>query len=894
MQILSTKLFIPPLRPRLVPRSRLIQKLDQGMGCGLVLVSAPAGYGKSTVLSAWLSHLECPAVWYLLDESDNDPLRFLTYLAAALSKVDAAAGEVLSGGLQVDPLPDMEILLIPVANQLALAQQPFWLVFDDFHLIQSPVVHQTVRFLLDHRPAALHLAIATRADPQLPLSRLRARSEMVELRMADLRFTLEETVEFFGDTMGIQIAVDDARRLTERTEGWIAGLQLAALSLQNVQDVSGFVTSFTGSHYPIYDYLLDEILNRQTAEIRRFLLFTCNLDQFSAPLCDALFRGEAVTPAMRPAAVIIDELEHTNLFIIPLDPARRWYRYHPLFADLLRGYLQQSDPQQIAEVHSRASAWFEEQGQAAAAVRQALAAGDWERVLGLISTNVFALLEQNELQSLARQIDHLSGERSHVQPWLWIGRAWLAAYTGQPGPVEEFLQRAEADIDSAELGSDQQALTGHCAAVRAYVAWNQGNDEIAGQYASQALQCLPVNDFLIRCQSATLLGLAQSNMHLRVIYLEQALSYARHISVSHVTIFAYGCWSFALYMQGKQHEAVAACNEAINWVQTGGAGQSLPTLSHIYGTLSLIWLEWNDLEAALRYAQKSLTLAQHWEQADALHFAFTNLAYVMFAMGDIEGAFKNINRALEISRRTSPWFEAITVAQEVRFHLAQSNPDAAEQRLRQANIDIYESPPGGFDMQVRQTRIQIFMAQKQYAMALDEIPAVLDHLEQLVITRYVVHVLICQAVAQAGLGQHAQALKTLRRVLSITAKQGFVRIFCVEARLLVPLLQTARMQGIEPTYVDMLLTAVSQACQGHAGGKTAVPGLVEPLSEREMEVLKLLAQGYSDKEIAGALFIAPETVHKHLKNIYGKLDVHRRTEAVARARELGLLTSTFL
>jgi LuxR family transcriptional regulator, maltose regulon positive regulatory protein len=889
VQILSTKLFTPPLRSRLVPRLRLIRKLNQGLECGLVLVSAPAGYGKSTVCGTWLSHLKDPAVWYLLDEGDNDPLRFLAYLAAALSKVDAAAGEILSVGIQVDPLPDMETLLIPLANRLAQAQHPFWLVLDDFHLIHNTVIHQAVRFLLEHRPAALHMAIITRADPQLPLSRLRARSEMVELRQADLRFTLEEAVEFFENTMGLQIPAEDARRINERTEGWIAGLQIAALSLQNVQDISGFVTAFTGSHHPIFDYFLDEILNRQTGEIRRFLLFTCNLDQFNAPLCDALFRGEAVTPAMRPAAVILDELEHSNLFIIPLDPARRWYRYHPLFGDLLRGYLQQSDPQQIAKVHARASVWFEEQGQVSAAVHQALAAGDWERVLHLISANVFALLEQNELNNLARQIDRLSGKLSQAQPWVWIGRAWLSAYTGQPGVVEEFLQRVEAVIDSGELGVGQQALAGHCASVRAYVAWNQGNDEGAGQYASQALQCLPVYEYLIRCQSATLLGLAQSNMQLRGVYLEQALSYARHISVSHVTIFAYGCWSFALYMQGKQHEAVAACNEAINWVKADSVGQPLPTLSHIYGTLSLVWLEWNDLEAALQYANESLTLAQQWEQADALHFAYTNLASVLFAMGDIEGSFKTLNQAWEIARRTSPWFEAITVSQEVRLHLAQGNPDAAIQRLRQANIDIYETPEGGFDMPLRQTRIQIFMAQKQYAKALDEMPVVLNYLEQLAMTRYIVRNLIYQAVAQAGLGQQAQALETLRRVVSITAPQGFVRIFCVENRLLVPLLQSARKQGIEPTYFDMLLKAVPQACQGHASGKLAVPGLVEPLSGREMDVLNQLAQGYSDKEIAGALVIAPETVHKHLKNIYGKLDVHRRTEAVARARELGLL-----
>ncbi|MGE5224854.1 MAG: LuxR C-terminal-related transcriptional regulator [Omnitrophica WOR_2 bacterium] len=889
MHLLTTKLSIPYLRSRLVARPRLIQKLNQGVECGFVLVSAPAGYGKSTLLSAWLGSLEAPAVWYSLDDGDNDPVQFLSYLATALGKVEPQAGEILTHSLRSSPTPVVDTLLTPVINQLSQVKEPFWLILDDYHLIQNQVVHQLIRFLIEHRPAPLHLAIATRADPPLHLSSLRARSGMVELRLADLRFTLEESVDFFNHTMGVRISLEDVARITARTEGWIAGLQIAALSMQNTEDISGFITAFTGSHHPIFDYLLEEILERQSPEIRRFLLKTSILEQITAPLCEALLLEDGESSTIRSASIILDELEHANLFIIPLDPQRSWYRYHPLFTDLLRSYLQQSNPEWIPDIHIRASAWFEGQGWIREAVHHALAAGEWERVLRLISANVFALLEQSELTNVASQLDRVTGEKSSARPWLWIGRAWLAAYTGQLSSVEHYLNMAEAEISSYVREVDQQTLRGHFAAVRAFASWIEGKREVATQAAREALEYLPETDYLIRCQSSTVLGLSLDNMDERSQAYEQALAYAREIGVSHVTIFAIGCKAYMLCLQGKLREAYAACHEAMRLARSSNTAHPLPILGNIYSTLSMILCEWNNLDEGLHYAREAVALARRWEQVDTLHFALTNLGDALFATGDIEAAFDILRQAWQVAQRTSTWFQEITIAQEVNWYLDQNNLEAALQRLRLAQIDILEQSRAYLSPLIVQLAARIFLAQKQYTQALTAIESNLAEFEKREIVYYTVHTFVCQALAYRGLNQEAQALATLKRALEVAAPEGYVRTFLLAGNALVPLLRQARAARILPDYVDKLLDSFEQSSKPRIAVTGTAIGLVEPLSEREMDVLKLLEQGCSDKEIAVSLVIARETVHKHLKNIYGKLDVHSRIEAIARARTVGLL-----
>jgi LuxR family maltose regulon positive regulatory protein len=889
VQILASKLTVPPPRAKLVARPRLIRQLNQGFECGFVLVSAPAGYGKSTLLSAWLSQLDADAAWFSLDEGDNHPARFMAYLAAAFQKINPAVAEVLEEALQLSSLPEFEELLTPLVNQLAKEQHPFCLVLDDYHLIQNQTVHKMVSFLLDHRSGALRLVVATRADPPLPLARLRARGEMLELRQAELCFTVQEAADFLNRTMELQISAENTAQITERTEGWIAGLQLAALSMQNSRDITRFIATLTGSQHYIYDYLLEEILQRQPEEIKRFLVNTSILEQLNAPLCDAMFTGDQVSSPNRPSEVILDELEHANLFIIPLDHERSWYRYHPLFADLLRSHLQKHDAGQIPVLHTRASAWFEGQGLIADAIRHALAAGDWEHVLRLVSTNVFALLEQNELPSVARQFDRMLSEQSRARPWLWIGRAWLAAYTGELNSVEPFLKLAEGEIDSLDQAMAQQTLRGHTAAVRAFSNWIAGRRDVAVKFVHEALACLPATDGLIRCLTATVLGLSLSDFNARQPVFDQALIDASEIGISHVTIFAIGCKAYSLYMQGKLSEAHAVCREAIQSVEASSTRQPLPSMSYIYSTLSLLLYEWNDLEGSLQYAREGVALASRWQQADALHFALTCLNTALLAVGDIPGAVEVIRREWQIARRTSEWFEQITITQEIDCHLEQGNPEAALETLRQAHIDIVDPSNASLSRHLMFSIAKIRIAKKEYGRALGMIDSFIEVMEKCNINYLLVSALAWQALAYHRMNQETQALASLRRALALAAPERYVRTFMIAGNALSPLLHKARAAGITPEYVDQLLESLEPDNKPEKGGMGATPGLVEPLSQRELQVLKLLSQGCSDKEIAEALVIARETVHKHLKNIYGKLDVHSRSEAALRARTLRLL-----
>jgi LuxR family maltose regulon positive regulatory protein len=893
LQILSTKLSIPPVRSRLVVRSRLIQKLNQGMECGFILVSAPAGYGKTTLLSAWLDQVDGITAWISLDDGDNDPARFLAYLAAALRQVDPSIGEAMESKADLYTQPEAETLLTPLINQIAQVKHPFCLVLDDYHAIQHQEVHQIVSFMLEHRPPALHLVIATRADPPLPLARLRARSGMLELRLADLRFTMQEAADFLNHTMGLKISPDDVGRITKRTEGWIAGLQMAALSMQHTEDVSGFITAFTGSHHYIVDYLLEEILGRQSPEIRRFLLYTSILDQLSGPLCDALLEGEEETTLTRPASAILEELEHANLFIISLDHEQRWYRYHPLFAELLRSHLQQNYASQIPILQTRASDWFEGQGLISEAIRHALAASNWECVVRLLSANIFALLEQSELNAVARQLENLTNEDRSARPWLCIGRAWLAAYTGQLSYVESILKLAEAEFSALNSQADLEILGGHIATIRAYISWIGDKREIAVRAAQVALEWLPPTERLMRCQAATILGLSFNDSNARTQAYKLALGYAREISVSHVTIFTYGCWAWELAMEGRLRESHTTCQEAMQLAQWSSSHQPLPTLSHVYSTLSFVLCEWNDLEGAVRYGRDAVDLARRWEQADALHFALNNLGYALFASGDVDGAFDTLRQSWQVAQRTSTWFEEISIAQEVEWYLAQENLEAALQRLHIVQVDIDESSrlsPNPFKRRFKLfISIQVFIAQKQYTKALTLIANLMEDLEEKGAGHYYLRLLIWQALAYQGLRQEEQSLAALRRALTLAAPEGYVRTFIGSGPALIYLLHQARDAGIMTDYVDKLLASAAQAVKVKPIEAGAESALVEPLSEREMDVMKLLLQGCTDKKIAETLVIARETVHKHLKNIYGKLDVHSRAEAIVRARELGLL-----
>lgn len=888
MLIASAKLAVPPLRARPVARQRLFHKLDAGLESGFVLVSAPAGYGKSTLLNAWLRRLQCPSVWLSLDDGDNDPVRFLTYLAAAVRKVDPSASAILEGALSAQPRPDSESLLTPFINQLEQLTEPFVMVLDDYHVIQDEEINRLVQYLLEHRPPAFNVVIATRADPPLPLARLRARSQVAEVRQADLCFTVEEAADFLSRTMGLKVSFDNTARVTAHTEGWIAGLQMAALSMQNVGDVSGFVAAFTGRHSSVFDYLMEEILARQTPEMRRFLLDTSILDQLTAPLCDALVKDDPARVS-RPSAAMLEELERANLFIIRLDHERRWYRYHTLFAELLRGYLQRNEADRLQRLHARASAWFEAQALVPDAIHHALASGDGERVVELGSANVFALLEQNELSTVSRRLESLGDTQGRARSWLWISRAWLAAYTGRLASAEGLLATAESDAESFSQHLDQHALRGHCAAIRAFTAWIGGRHAEAAQMATAALAQLAESDARTRCLTATVLGLTLRDPEQRLGAYEQALVYAERIGASHLTFFAHGCWAYDLVLRGRLSEALEFSGASLRLAQSANLHQTLPSLSYLFTTMALVFWQRNQLDEALEAARTSVTLGRRWQQADALHFAYTILGDILFALGQAGEAFDILHQARQLARPTSRWFEGITLNQEIEWYLAQNNAAAAAHCLAAARIDPEIDAGQYVSLLDSQSVAQVSLAQGRYDRALAVISTTLKRLDDRQDIYHAVRLQVWQAWAYHGSGDKARALAVLEETLALTAPEGYVRHFFVPGGALIPLLHELRKAGKHPSYIDRLLAAFGQKGQSAAPESQPDRRLVEALSAREVEVLNLLAQGCSDKRIAASLVIARETVHKHLKNIYGKLGVHSRTEAVACARELGLL-----
>jgi LuxR family maltose regulon positive regulatory protein len=508
--ILATKLYIPRLRPNVVSRPRLLERLNEGLHRKLTLISAPAGFGKTTLLGAWVALIERPVAWLSLDEGENDPAPFLTYFVAALQTIAATIGEGVLSALQSPQPPPPEAILTALLNDLTTIQDPFVLVLDDYHMIAAKAVDQALTYLVEHLPPQMHLVIATREDPALPLARLRARGHLTEVRAADLRFTPSEAAAFLTQGMGLKLSAEDIAALERRTEGWIAGLQLAALSLQGHEDATSFIASFTGSHHFVLDYLLEEVLGQQSERIQQFLLRTSILDRMSGPLCDAV-----VLDSTASGQATLEHLEHANLFLVPLDNERRWYRYHHLFAELLRQRLHQStasSPQDegrgVDELHLRASQWYEDQGLSIEAFQHAAAAHDVERAARLIEGDGMPLQFRGAVTPVLHWLESLPKTVLDARPSLWVMYASALSMTGHLTDIEPKLQAAEAAMPRAEPEDTTRNLVGHIAAIRALLAAAQNQVEPMLAQSRRALEYLHPNDLSSRPFTLWTLGFA--------------------------------------------------------------------------------------------------------------------------------------------------------------------------------------------------------------------------------------------------------------------------------------------------------------------------------------------------------------------------------------------------
>jgi len=893
--LLNTKLYIPPVRPDRIRRPRLIERLNEGLSRKLTLISAPAGFGKTTLLSDWTRQSAAPVAWVSLDAGDNDPARFWAYFIAALQTIHQGIGAAALAMLHSSQPPPIETLLTALINEIAQIPGPFALVVDDLHVIAGQPIHGALTFLLDNLPPQMHLFLSGRADPPWPLARLRARREMTELHAGDLRFTSKEAASFLNKVMKLDLSPEAVTALGERTEGWIVGLQMAALSMQGRTDVSGFIQAFSGSHRFILDYLVEEVLDRQPRDVQEFLLKTSILERMSAPLCNA-------TTGMDNGQALLAQLEQANLFLVPLDDERRWYRYHHLFADLLRNQLQQAQPDQVPALHRRASEWYESKGQIVEAVGHALLAGDVERIEHLVAGNALAVIYHGELATVARWLDALPGEVMRSRPRLCVAHAWVLAHAGQLDGIEPLLQDAEQALagpdEHAETpvprSAEGQHVRGHIAAVRAYVAALKGDNCRAAGLAGEALDRLPETDLTVRGWTALLLGCvlrSQGDYTAAAEAFAEALVVSRAADDSHITVDVLWEQAALQLAQGQLHKVMSTCEEALQIANqyTERGGWQLPVTGYIYSLMGFVLCEWNDLEAALHYAQEGIELCKQWGQADALTQGYFRLARALRAVGDTTGALDAIREARQAARGLAPWYAVTAGAHAARLRLAQGDVEAAARWAQESGL----GPDDELDIEYCTSYLvlaRILMAQGRPDEAWGLLARLLEMVEAAEAMGPAIGILILQALILQAQGKRDQALAALERALSLAEPEGYVRAFVGAGAPMDELLRQAAVRGIRLDYVRKLLAALdSEPAAKQRTSRPAASSLAEPLSERELEVLRLLATHLSSAGIARELVVSVNTARSHIKKIYGKLDVHTRTDAVRRAEKLGLL-----
>jgi LuxR family maltose regulon positive regulatory protein len=885
VSLLRTKLHIPPTRSELVSRPRLLEGLDPGLDRKLTLVSAPAGFGKTTLLSEWVTQHRDRTAWLSLDKEDNDPVRFWTYLVAALQTVHAGLGQDALQLLQAPQQSATKAILTRLLNQITDLYQGVTLVLDDYHLISDPAIHEGIAFLLEHLPPQMHVVISTRADPPLPIHRLRARGQLTELRSNDLRFTASEAAAFLNAAMGLDLVQEDVDALEVRTEGWIVGLQLAALSLQGRADAHEFITTFSGGHHYVLEYLTHEVVRRQPEPVQRFLMQTSILDRLYGPLCDAI-TGEDDGQAM------LAHLRQSNLFILPLDEEHRWHRYHHLFADLLGNLLRKEWAlEYIQELHLRACKWYKENGSIPEAVDHALAAEDFQQASELIEQTAWVMLARGEVTTLLRWLDALPDAVASPRPDLVILHAWALALTGE-------LDEA----DSGLSGSNVRSAPGNVAAIRGYLAYSHRETLQALERCQEALRLLPKEQWLPRGLAAVILGLT----HLRSgdpvaagQALVEAVDLAQTANLTYLTMIAMTALGEAQEMQGLLSQAVQTFGEALQ-LGSEHSAEPVPFAGMAYVGLTGCLYERNDLAEAMRCVTIGIELSEQAASIDTLEDGYLNLARLHQALGNptaAREAIQEVERAAQTGGH-SDWL-AIACALRSQWWLREGNLAAASRQAQESRLHAHDETDRVREIgDIAMSRVLLARAWSERAIRSDEISEATRSLTELLQSAEtakrmgsMINILALQALAFQAQSDVDQAMSTLERALSLAEPEGFVRIFVDEGVPMARLLQEATGHGIAPDYVRRLLAAFeAEGVESISASLVpSTPSLVEPLTSREMEVLHLLGEGRSNREIAEALVITLNTVKKYTGNIYGKLGVHSRTQAVVRAQELGLL-----
>ncbi|HEY0604095.1 MAG TPA: LuxR C-terminal-related transcriptional regulator [Herpetosiphonaceae bacterium] len=871
--LLATKLGVPPVRAHLVPRPRLLDRLQHGIEGKLTLISAPAGFGKTTVVSAWIAGCGRPVAWLSLDERDSDLMRFLTHLIAALQTIAPTIGAELLGVLQSAQPPPAEAILTALLNDIAAVPDSFVLVLDDYHVLDAKPVDQALAFLIEHLPPQAHLLIATREDPLLPLARFRTRSHMTELRAADLRFSSAEAAAFLNHVMGLDLSADEIAALESHTEGWIAGLQLAALSLQGHSDATSFIQSFTGSHHFVLDYLVEEVLNQQPERVQTFLLRTSILDRLCGSLCDAVLGDPAAS-----GQATLEYLDHANLFIVPLDNERRWYRYHHLFADLLRQRLHQlsasSPEEEVTALHRRASVWYEDHALELEAFQHAAAAQDVARAERLIDGTGVPLYFRGTITPVLRWLESLPKAALDARPSLWIMYASALLFVDYTR-VEPKLQAAEAALAQRAPGSEPddrtRDLLGRIASLRATVAVIQQDGAAIVAQSQRALEFLHPDNRPLRTAATWSLGYAYQLQGDRA-----AASRAYHDVIASGELFGDSSYTLAATINlGQVQEADTQLQLATRTYQhvldmAGDPPQ--PMVCNAQLGLARICYQWNDLQAAAQYGHQCAHLLRQMTNVDTFASYQVFLARLNLAQGNVPGAVAVLAEAEAYVRQHAFLFRLPEVAAaKVRLLLHQGQLGLAAQLAQSHDLP--------------RSLARVRLAQGDTATAL----AVLGVWRRLVETKgwadERLKVIVVEALAYQAHGNMDSAVDRLVEALVLAEPGGFIRLFVDEGPPMAALLAAAAHRTTTSTYVRHV-----RAAFGQRAGRTPRPErLVEPLSERERDVLRLLGTDLNGPELARSLMVSLSTLRTHTRNIYAKLGVTSRRAAVRRAEELDLV-----
>ena len=913
-QLLATKFFVPASSHALIPRPRLTALLDEGLRRKLTLLSAPAGFGKTTLLSDWLRSRPPegpPVAWVSLDEDDNDPVRFWNYVFTALDSCQPGLCSQLLAFLHTQQTPPLQSVLTALINTSLKRAEPLLLVLDDYHVITEQVVHDSLGYLLEHLPSHLHIYLSTRYDPPLPLSRLRVRDQVLEIRTDQLRGTPQEGAAFLREVMGIELTGSVLQGIMAHTEGWLAGLQLLGLSLQGRRDPNAVLNELRGSQRYTLDYLTEEVLEQQSVDVQAFLLRTSLLERLSAPLCDALLEQAG-------SQQMLEELERANLFIVALDAERRWYRYHALFAEALRYRLEQMHPEEVSGLYLRASEWYAGQGNIDEAVQYALQAQVWQKAADLIEQIPYALSWGiSDHARLRRSLEALPVEIRRSRCRLCLAYAKTLFMVAPYPVIEDWLQNAETalwstfndrdgtDVISASEKDEQENLLGMIAAYRAIIAgYHRGDGQATLAFCQEALDHLPNWNVSALAEVAYAQALAHHSFGEIVAAIQsmkEALALAHSSGEISTPLVYLGRTAYSLIVAGKLHEAAQVAELAARLgTAPGGLMHAMLCWTSIFHAV-VLW-QWNRLDEALDLALQAVQLSEQTETIVSLYLGYTLLMRVYLGRGDREAARSAFHQAEQAMAKTyssyrrnvyiiDDWVQFWLVCGEIERAVAWAEELMHSDRAATAYLREREDV----------ARARILLASKQHAQALELLEPLLVTAQKQERWSHVIEMLLLQALAYQLADEEPQALSALVQAVGLGEPEGYIRSFVEEgssmAALLVRLREQQLKQGPTP-YLNTILAAFPPEERLHEGHLERVNWSIRhipsqpldaPLSERELDVLRLLARGASNQEIAEELVVALNTVKHHVGNILSKLGASNRTQAVAQARSLGLL-----